>query len=207
VTIFPILCHRGAICQTPVLRRRGSTSPAGIRSESVCRLVADLVGYNIPITEHVHGQTDSRRDVTVASQAKQVPADGHPTFSSRLFHHIAEPDLAPALDGLGVDTEEGGDLHCKRFTEKLEAIVGLYLNPAEHAIVLCVDGKKPDSGAGSSAARPAAEEESWRHDDADYKRNGRATLLPALNTLDATMIGMCQERHRHSGMAQVPTCD
>ena len=81
-------------------------------------------------------------------------------------------------------------MHCKRFTEKLEAIVGLYLNPPEHAIVLCVDEKIQIQ----ALARTQPGGPLMTH---DYKRNGTATLFPALNSMDAAMIGMCQERHRH----------
>jgi transposase len=85
----------------------------------------------------------------------------------------------------------------KRFIEKLEAIVGLYLNPPEHAIVMCVDEKsqiqaldRTQPGLPLKPGRGAT----MTH---DYKRNGTATLFAALNTLDGTVIGMCQERHRH----------
>jgi hypothetical protein len=53
-----------------------------------------------------------------------------------------------------------------QFAEKLEAIVGLYLSPPEHAIVLCVDERSQIQGAGSDAARIAVEEGPVRHDDA-----------------------------------------
>ena len=85
----------------------------------------------------------------------------------------------------------------KKFAEKLEVIVGLYLNPPEHAIVLCVDEKsqiqaldRTQPGLPLKKGRAAT----MTH---DYKRNGTATLFAALNTLDGTVIGFCQERHRH----------
>ena len=52
------------------------------------------------------------------------------------------------------------------FVEKLEDVVGLYLNPPEHALVLVPRRKEPDSGLGSHPARPADEERTLRHDDA-----------------------------------------
>ena len=95
----------------------------------------------------------------------------------------------------------------KRFTEKLEAIVGLYLNPPEHAIVLCVDEKSQIQALDRTQPGLPLKKGRGATMTHDYKRNGTATLFAALNTLDGTVIGMCQERHRHSGMAQVPTCD
>jgi transposase len=84
-----------------------------------------------------------------------------------------------------------------QFVEKLEAIVGLYLNPPEHAIVLCVDEKsqiqaldRTQPGLPLKRGRGAT----MTH---DYKRNGTTTLFAALNTLDGTVISLCQERHRH----------
>ena len=83
------------------------------------------------------------------------------------------------------------------FVEKLEAIVGLYLNPPEHAIVLCVDEKsqiqaldRTQPGLPLKRGRGAT----MTH---DYKRNGTTTLFAALNTLDGKVISLCQERHRH----------
>ena len=49
----------------------------------------------------------------------------------------------------------------KAFAEKLEDIVGLYLNPPEHAMVLCCRREESDSGTGPHSARPAAEEGPW----------------------------------------------
>jgi transposase len=84
-----------------------------------------------------------------------------------------------------------------RFAEKLEAVVGLYLNPPEHALVLCCDEKsqiqaldRTQPGLPLKCGRA----ETMTH---DYKRNGTATLFAALNTLDGKVISLCQERHRH----------
>lgn len=84
-----------------------------------------------------------------------------------------------------------------RFAEKLESIVGLYLNPPEHALVLCCDEKSQiqalDRTQPSLPLKPGRAG-TMTH---DYKRNGTATLFAALNTLDGKVIGVCMERHRH----------
>jgi transposase len=84
-----------------------------------------------------------------------------------------------------------------QFAEKLEGIVGLYLSPPEHAIVLCVDEKSQIQAL--DRTQPGLPLKKGRGETMthDYKRNGTATLFAALNTLDGTVIGMCQERHRH----------
>jgi transposase len=85
----------------------------------------------------------------------------------------------------------------KRFAEKVDAIVGLYLNPPEHAIVLCVDEKSQIQALDRTQPGLPLKKGRGATMTHDYKRNGTATLFAALNTLDGTVIGMCQERHRH----------
>ncbi len=84
-----------------------------------------------------------------------------------------------------------------QFTEKLEDIVGLYLSPPEHALVLCCDEKsqvqaldRTQPGLPIKKGRAAT----MTH---DYKRNGTTTLFAALNVLDGQVIAQCQQRHRH----------
>jgi transposase len=83
------------------------------------------------------------------------------------------------------------------FAEKLEDIVGLYLNPPEHALVLCVDEKSQiqalDRTQPGLPLKPGRSQ-TMTH---DYKRNGTATLFAALNAANGEVYGLCQERHRH----------
>jgi len=74
------------------------------------------------------------------------------------------------------------------FAEKLEAVVGLYLNPPEHALVLCCDEKSQIQAL--DRTQPGLPLKRGRAGTMthDYKRNGTATLFAALNTLDGTVI-------------------
>lgn len=83
------------------------------------------------------------------------------------------------------------------FAGKLELIVGLYLNPPEHALVLCVDEKSQIQAL--DRTQPGLPMKKGRAGTMthDYRRNGTATLFAALNTLDGSVIGMCDDRHRH----------
>ena len=83
------------------------------------------------------------------------------------------------------------------FAEKLEAIVGLYLNPPEHALVLCCDEKSQIQAL--DRAQPGLPLKPGRAGTMthDYKRNGTATLFAALNTINGKVISLCQQRHRH----------
>ncbi|MDZ4064733.1 MAG: IS630 family transposase [Coriobacteriia bacterium] len=84
-----------------------------------------------------------------------------------------------------------------QFVQKLEDIVGLYMSPPEHALVLCCDEKsqvqaldRTQPGLPLKKGRAAT----MTH---DYKRHGTTTLFAALNVLDGQVIGQCQQRHTH----------
>jgi len=83
------------------------------------------------------------------------------------------------------------------FAEKLEAIIGLYLNPPEHALVLCADEKSQIQALDRTQPGLPLKKGRCGTMTHDYKRNGTATLFAALSTLDGTVISMCEERHRH----------
>jgi transposase len=83
------------------------------------------------------------------------------------------------------------------FAPKVRAIVGLYLNPPQKAIVLSVDEKSQiqalDRTQPILPLRPGLPERQTH----DYQRHGTTTLFAALNVLEGTVIGECQPRHRH----------
>ena len=83
------------------------------------------------------------------------------------------------------------------FADKLEAIVGLYLNPPEHALVLSADEKSQIQAL--DRTQPGLPMKRGRGETMthDYKRNGTATLFAALNTSNGEVFGLCMERHRH----------
>lgn len=83
------------------------------------------------------------------------------------------------------------------FVEKLEDVIGLYLSPPEHAIVLCVDEKSQVQAL--DRTQPGLPMKKGRAGTMthDYKRHGTTTLFAALNTLDGSIISTCQHQHRH----------
>jgi transposase len=83
------------------------------------------------------------------------------------------------------------------FAEKLEDIVGLYLNPPEHALVLCVDEKSQIQALDRTQPGLPLKRGHSQTMTHDYKRNGTATLFAALNAANGEVYGLCQERHRH----------
>jgi len=84
-----------------------------------------------------------------------------------------------------------------QFAEKLEAMIGLYLNPPEHAIVLCADEKSQIQALDRTQPGLPLKKGRCGTMTHDYKRNGTATLFAAMSTLDGTVISMCDDRHRH----------
>jgi transposase len=83
------------------------------------------------------------------------------------------------------------------FAEKLDAIVGLYLNPPEHALVLSVDEKSQIQALDRTQPGLPMKKGRGQTMTHDYKRNGTTTLLAALDTASGEVYGLCQQRHRH----------
>ncbi len=83
------------------------------------------------------------------------------------------------------------------FIEKVRDVVGLYMNPPENALVLCVDEKSQIQAL--DRTQPLLPMEPWqveRHTH-DYARHGTTSLFAALNTRTGEVIGRCHQRHRH----------
>lgn len=84
-----------------------------------------------------------------------------------------------------------------QFVDKLLDIVGLYLNPPEHALVLCADEKSQIQAL--DRTQPSLPMYPGRCGTMthDYKRNGTTTLFAALELAEGRLIGTCMARHRH----------
>jgi len=84
-----------------------------------------------------------------------------------------------------------------KFLEKLTDVVGLYLNPPQKAVVICVDEKSQIQALDRTQPGLPLKKGRCGTYTHDYKRNGTTTLFAALNLLDGKVIGQCQGRHRH----------
>ncbi|AGW95368.1 endonuclease DDE [Ralstonia pickettii DTP0602] len=146
-------------------------------------------------------KVDTARLVELTTQTKPVAATHWSTrkmaaelgvSASTVMRHWHAHGLKPHIvRGFKVSRDP-------RFVEKLEDIVGLYMSPPEHALVLCCDEKsqvqaldRTQPGLPLKKGRAAT----MTH---DYKRNGTTTLFAALNVLDGQVIAQCQQRHRHT---------
>ncbi len=85
----------------------------------------------------------------------------------------------------------------KQFVEKLTDVVGLYLNPPDKALVLCVDEKTQIQAL--DRTQPGLPMKKGRLGTVthDYRRHGTTCLFAALNTVEGTVIGSCYARHRN----------
>lgn len=84
-----------------------------------------------------------------------------------------------------------------KFLEKLTDVVGLYLNPPQKALVLCVDEKSQIQALNRTQPGLPIKKGRCGTMTHDYKRNGTTTLFAALEVLQGRVIGQCYERHRH----------
>jgi len=84
-----------------------------------------------------------------------------------------------------------------KFLEKLTDVVGLYLNPPDQAIVLCVDEKSQIQALQRTQPGLPLKKGRCGTMTHDYKRHGTTTLFAALDVLAGKVIGGCYKRHRH----------
>jgi transposase len=84
-----------------------------------------------------------------------------------------------------------------QFLEKLTDVVGLYLNPPEKALVLCIDEKSQIQALDRTQPGLPLKKGRCGTMTHDYKRNGTTTLFAAIEVVQGKVIGQCYARHRH----------
>ena len=105
--------------------------------------------------------------------------------------HLARPRLAAASRRSFKLSND------PQFAEKLRDIVGLYVDPPAHAIVLSVDEKSQIQALDRTQPGLPLKKGRCGTMTHDYIRNGTTTLFAALNVLEGGVIGRCMQRHRH----------
>lgn len=146
----------------------------------------------------------SRKVKKIIELTTQQTPDNATHWSRRLMAermNVSESTVGRiwALHGLKPHRITGFKLsNDKKFQEKLEDVVGLYLSPPENALVFSCDEKsqmqaldRTQPGLPMKPGRNAT----MTH---DYKRNGTSTLFAALNVLTGEVLGKCAKRHRHT---------
>jgi transposase len=84
-----------------------------------------------------------------------------------------------------------------KFAAKVQDVVGLYVDPPEHALVLSVDEKSQIQALDRTQPGLPMKRGRCGTMTHDYKRHGTTTLFAALNVLEGKVIGQCMARHRH----------
>ena len=170
------------------------------RPSRIPPLGSDITGRVVTLT-----QTDPPAEATHWTSAMMAQAVGISASSvQRIWHaHGLRPHKVKQFK-LSTDPQ---------FIGKLRDIVGLYVDPPAHAVVLSVDEKSQIQAL--DRTQPGLPMKPGRAGTMthDYKRNGTTTLFAALNVLDGTIIGRNMQHHRHQEFirflnaieAQVPT--
>lgn len=83
------------------------------------------------------------------------------------------------------------------FAAKVEDVVGLYMDPPAHAVVISIDEKSQIQALDRTQPGLPLKPGKCATMTHDYKRHGTTTLFAALNVLDGTVVGRCMSRHRH----------
>ena len=137
-------------------------------------------------------------------KATQIaPTNGHTHWSCRSFAKAQGLSKATVqrfwnLHGLKPHLHRTFKLsRDKRFVEKLTDVVGLYLNPPDTALVLCVDEKSQIQALDRTQPGLPMKRGRCGTRTHDYVRHGTTTLFAALNMLDGKVVGQCLPRHRH----------
>ncbi len=84
------------------------------------------------------------------------------------------------------------------FAAKVEDIVGLYMNPPAHAVVVSIDEKSQIQALDRTQPGLPLKPGKCATMTHDYKRNGTTTLFAALNILEGTVVGRCMPKHTHA---------
>src|SRR3977135_1524796 len=84
-----------------------------------------------------------------------------------------------------------------KFAAKMQDVVGLYVDPPEHALVLLVDEKSQIQALDRTQPGRPMKKRRYGTMTHDYKRHGTTTLFAALDVLEGRVIGQCMGRHRH----------
>jgi transposase len=115
-------------------------------------------------------------------------------------HHVSPATIQRIWDAHGLQPHRVDTFKLSKdpeFVDKLTDIVGLYMNPPDKAVVICVDEKSQIQALDRTQPGLPMKRGRCGTMTHDYKRHGTTSLFAALNVLDGTVIGNCYERHRH----------
>jgi transposase len=160
-------------------------------------LTTVLPGRGRPITYSV----EKVRSIVEATTQTKPPAATHwSTRSMAKAQGVSKATVQRIWNAHGLQPHRTRSFKLstdRKFSEKLTDVVGLYLNPPDKAIVLCVDEKSQIQALQRTQPGLPIKKGRCGTMTHDYKRHGTTTLFAALNTLDGRVIGECMAKHRH----------
>lgn len=193
-----------------LLARRPKTAQrVAIRSKIVLRAAEGLPNQEIARRLGITGATVGKWRERYRAQGMEGLADEpRPGTPRKITDAKVEEAITQTLESLPTAATHSFGLQPHRtqtfklstdpyLVEKVRDIVGLYLNPPAHAIVLCVDEKSQvqalDRTQPILPLRPGLPEQRTN----DYERHGTTSLFAALDVATGKVIGECHRRHRH----------
>lgn len=155
-----------------------------------------------------HGVSSRRLDLAkekaIVDATLQTKPVGETQWSTRLMARaqgVGKSTVQRIWDAHGLQphrTETFKLSTDKHFVEKLTDVVGVYLNPPDKAVVLCMDEKSEIQALNRTQPGLPMKRGRCGTMTHDYKRNGTTCLFAALNFLEGKVIGSCFPRHRHN---------
>jgi transposase len=146
---------------------------------------------------------DAKRIKAVIDATLQSKPKGMTHWSCRLMaaeQHISKSTVSNLWRSHNIKPHRSKTFKLSRdpkFLQKLTDVIGLYLNPPDQAIVLCVDEKSQIQALNRTQPGLPLKKGRCGTMTHDYKRNGTTTLFAALDVLKGKVIGDCHKRHRH----------
>lgn len=175
------------------------------RSRFIERRLAGLLDEPRPGTPRTIGDDDVERVVTMTLESKPKNATHWSTRGMAKATGMSQTAISRIWRSFGLQPHRAETFKLSEdpyFIEKVRDVVGLYMAPPEHAIVLCVDEKSQvqalDRTQPLLPMRPGQAERGTH----DYVRHGTTSLFAALDTATGAVIGKCLRRHRHQEFLQ-----
>jgi transposase len=175
------------------------------RSRFIERRLDGLLDEPRPGTPRTIGDDDVERVVTMTLESKPKNATHWSTRGMAKATGMSQTAISRIWRSFGLQPHRSETFKLSEdpyFIEKVRDVVGLYMAPPEHAIVLCVDEKSQvqalDRTQPLLPMRPGQVERRTH----DYVRHGTTSLFAALDTATGAVIGKCLRRHRHQEFLQ-----
>jgi transposase len=170
------------------------------RGRFVCDRLAGLVDEPRPGKPRT--VSDERVEEVIVKALESSPPDGGTHWSTRQMAQVAgvsQSTVSRVWRAFGLQPHRVEHWKLSKdplFVEKVRDIVGLYLDPPERALVLCVDEKSQIQALDRSAPIVPLLPGTPQRRTHDYKRNGTSSLFAALELTEGKVIGRLHSRHR-----------